>query len=719
MTEPWRERIGDYRLTREIGRGAFGIVYAARQISLNREVALKVLPASLFPDRDTIERFRIEAEAVARLRHPHIVTVHEAGQDGDAHFFSMDLMGGRSLAGVIAERGGMPLPSDLEDSHFTASMDAVMARPPEPSAEQAPPKRPDPPSQEECFDFAAKFVGVAEALHYAHEKGVIHRDVKPSNLVFDEEGRLCLLDFGTAQTRKPPHAAAPASGVLGTPLYASPEQLDAGRGVLGPQTDIYSLGATLYQWATLRPPFVAETYDELRQEVLSGVPAPAHELNPAVPRELSAILAKALARDLGERYASAKDLADDLRRFLRRRPTLAGAAGPWRRLALWSWRSPALAATLAAAVLLGLAAAATLIYILISHQTLMDRVRECFALGAWPECINLADQIPSDAPDWTEAMLLKADCLNQLSRHDERLALYLELLARGPALADRSQLLVGKGKALADLRRQAEAEQAFRQAIDAARGVAAIATAHYELAKFLEDCARDDAALSQYARAVELAPDLAKAQFAYGMLLVKKGRHAEAEPHLVHAVDKSGKEKPKYLAGIAEFYLAWGRPKDALPYADGAIAQAREFGRTRRTAEYQLLKARILAAQQDYKGAIVLLQNAVDQADNRSEALYPLAMAQLRTGKDADARTTANEFLKPKDAIYPAMLWTSLGEPDSALRYFQLLGPDDLARLRETSPALWQEFRRLMADLETKNPAAYRKLAPAIESYLR
>ena len=130
-------------------------------------------------------------------------------------------------------------------------------------------------------------------------------------------------------------------------------------------------------------------------------------------------------------------------------------------------------------------------------------------------------------------------------------------------------------------------------------------------------------------------------------------------------------------------------------------AQAREFGRTRRTAEYQLLKARILAAQQDYKGAIVLLQNAVDQADNRSEALYLLAMAQLRTGKDADARTTANEFLKPKDAIYPAMLWTSLGEPDSALRYFQLLGPDDLARLRETSPALWQEFRRLMADLET------------------
>ncbi|HAK95648.1 MAG TPA: hypothetical protein DCM87_11750 [Planctomycetes bacterium] len=723
MTEQWRERIGDYRLTREIGRGAFGIIYEARQISLNREVALKVLPASLFPDRETIERFRTEAMAVARLRHPHIVTVHEAGQDGDLHYFSMDLMGGRSLADVIAERGGMPLPRELEDSHFTSSMDAIMAQQHEPSAERPssaqPAPAPAPPSREECFDAAAKLAGVADALHYAHEKGVIHQDVKPSNLVFDDEGRLCLLDFGTAQIRKRPHEEEAASGALGTPLYASPEQLDAGRGAIGPQTDVYSLGASLYEWATLRPPFVAEDYHNLRRKVLTETPQPAHEKNPAVPRELSAIIAKALARDPGVRYASAKDFADDLRRFLRRRPTLAGAAGPWRRLVLWSTRSPALAATLAAAVLLGLIAMAGLGYILLSHETLLDRVRAHFALGAWPECMALADQVPSDAPDWPEAMLLKADCLNQLDRHDERLAVYLDLLGHGPGLFDRSQLLMGKAKALADLRRHEDAERAFRQAIDAARDDAAKAAAHYELAKFLDDFSREDAALSEYAHAIELAPDLAKAQFAYGMLLVKKGEHAKAEPHLMHAVAKGGKDKPKYLAGIAEFYLAWGRPKDALRYADGAIAQARDTGRTRRTADYQVLKARILAAQQDYKDAIVLLQNAVDQADNRSEALYLLAMAQLHTGKDADARTTADEFLKPQDAIYPAMLWASLGEPDKALRYFQVLGPDDFARLQSASPALWQDLRRLMADTEAKDPAAYRKLAPAIEPYLR
>ncbi len=736
MSESWREKIGDYRLTRELGRGAFGIVYEACQVGLNRQVALKVLPANLFPDQKSVERFRKEAIAAAQLRHPRIVTVHEAGQEGELCYFSMDLMPGRSLAEVIAERGGLTHPTELEDSHFTSSMHAVMTPADETRAGSCETDAAtQPPACEEVQAIAANIVGVASALHYAHEKGVVHQDVKPSNLVFDDDGNLCLLDFGTAQIRRLRGDQDQATGGLGTPLYASPEQLRSTLGEVGPQTDIYSLGASLYEWLTLRPPFVAQDYAELRHMVLTATPTPPHELNPAVPRTLSAIVCKALARDLDARYATAQDFADDLRRFTRQEPTRAESAGPWRRFVLWRRRNRALAGSLAAAALLTVVVLGGVAYMFSSGQSLLDQARAHFALSAWLKCITFVDQIPGDSPDWPEAIILKAECFNQLERYQERLALYDELLAHHADRFDAHRLLLGRASALADEASAfadegayREAEESFRRAIAAAQNRTDEALAHYEYGRFLDDHGdklgasreekKDVSARAQYEKAIECDPELAKAHFYYGLLVARQGDRAKAEKSLKAAVDRRGEDKPKYLVGIAQFYVEWNKPNEALPYVDRVIELARQSGRARTMADYQVLKAHILVIRGSYEDAIVLLREAAPFTEKRVELLYLLTVAQFEAGKRDDARATAGQFEQPEDAICPAMAWAELGDMKAALRYFGKLRPNDFAAIREKYPILWAKLPRLRDEMKANAPAGYEEVLASIERAL-
>lgn len=290
---------GDYEILREIGRGGMGVVYEARQRRLNRRVAVKMLLAGAWARPDFKPRFRAEAEAAARLRHPAIVTIHEVGELDGQPFIAMELVEGPSLAELIRHQ---PLP----------------------------PAR------------AARYVRlVAEAIAHAHESGVLHRDLKPSNILLDGSDRPRVTDFGLAKQIDSDAALTRPGEVLGSPAYLPPEQVSGKSPTV--TGDVYSLGAILYELLTARPPFVADTIAATLQQVLHAEPVAPRLLNPAVPRDLETICLKCLQKESRGRYASAAELASDLARYEAGQPIVARPVSHAERLLLWSRRNPALA----------------------------------------------------------------------------------------------------------------------------------------------------------------------------------------------------------------------------------------------------------------------------------------------------------------------------------------------------------------------------------------
>ncbi len=358
--------LGDYRILREVGRGGMGVVYEAEQISLGRRLALKVLPFALTLDPRQLQRFKNEARAAAHLDHPHIVPVYAEGCENGVHFYAMPFIEGRSLAEVIRDlQLGRP-PAPLVPTSGTAW------------AEQKPSREgtvvPRAGDSWDDGDLTVQPVGVlsaayataapqyypmvarlgvqaAEALEHAHQCGVIHRDVKPGNLLLDQQGELWVTDFGLAQS----HAAAgltETGDLLGTLRYMSPEQARGQRVPLDPRTDVYSLGATLYELLTLRPPFEGADRETLLRQILNDEPRPPRAVEPSVPVELETIVLKALGKTPAERYGSAQELADDLNRFLRQAPIRARRATLRQRARKWARRHPWVAvASLALCVL--------------------------------------------------------------------------------------------------------------------------------------------------------------------------------------------------------------------------------------------------------------------------------------------------------------------------------------------------------------------------------
>jgi serine/threonine protein kinase len=357
---PQGRRLGDFELLREIGRGGMGVVYEARQVSLNRPVALKVLGPALGLSPTAIERFRREAEAAARLHHTNIVPVYTTGEQHGVHFYAMELIDGPSLDRVLAQlRQGSA--SDSLTLPTSAGPAAVAPTAPyQPAPAGAGPAAAGTSSSlgsdSQYFDTVARLTAeVADALEYAHRAGVIHRDVKPANLLLDPAGRLSVNDFGLARVLERPGMTMTGEFV-GTPAYMSPEQITAGRVPIDSRTDIYSLGATLYELLTLRPPFAGDRRDQILAQVLQKDPTPPRRLNPKVPRDLDTICLKALDKDPARRYQTAAAMADDLRAFVNRFAIKARRAGSVARLRKWVRRNPALSAALAGAVALALLA---------------------------------------------------------------------------------------------------------------------------------------------------------------------------------------------------------------------------------------------------------------------------------------------------------------------------------------------------------------------------
>lgn len=313
-------RVGPYRLLAEIGRGGQGVVHLAEDTRIARRVALKVLPrAALLLSEDSRRRLRREAEVISRLDHPGLCGIYDAVIEDDLAYIAMPFVEGRTLAAVIAdareERGG--------DSALPV----------------APAREPD------LLRLLRFFEEAARALHSAHEAGVIHRDVKPANLMVTGEGRPVWLDFGQARSAEGDAAALTLSGeVFGTPAYMSPEQV-AGE-PLDRRTDVWSLGVTLFEALSQQRPFEASTAHGLLAAIRDGEPRRIRELSPSVGVELSVVLATAMERDLTRRYKSALDLADDLARLRRREPIRARPASRALRMRRWIQRYPVLFALL-------------------------------------------------------------------------------------------------------------------------------------------------------------------------------------------------------------------------------------------------------------------------------------------------------------------------------------------------------------------------------------
>ncbi len=305
--------LGDYELLEEIGRGGQGVVYRARQKSLNRTVALKVIGLGQWATKAHLKRFRLEAEAAASLKHPCIVPIHEVAERDGCCYFSMNLVEGGQLDEVV-RREPMPIPRAAE----------LIAK-------------------------------LARTVHYAHEHGILHRDIKPGNVLLDAKGEPHLTDFGLARLIETESTVTRTMEVLGTPSYMAPEQAVGNNAAVGSATDVYGLGAVFYQLLTGQPPFAGGTTFETIKLLLDTEPRPPRLLNPKIDRDLSTICLKCLEKDPQRRYSSALALAEDLERWLKHEPIQARRTAIFTRASKWVRRNPTSA--LLAACLVALAAA--------------------------------------------------------------------------------------------------------------------------------------------------------------------------------------------------------------------------------------------------------------------------------------------------------------------------------------------------------------------------
>ncbi len=335
VEEPIRKTLGDFEIIRELGRGGMGVVYEARQKSLKRTVALKVLSSGLGLSSKAILRFCREAEAAGKLHHTNIVPIYTTGQDRGVHFYAMELIDGPSLDAVIREvRSESNARENDGQSDRTDELPAwvketaLFTGPKTKSPGQdSGPTRVTSSSQirqssvvsgRSYFDHVATMIAdVAEALDHAHEHGVIHRDIKPSNLLLAPDGRLSVTDFGLARMLEQPGMTM-SGEFVGSPLYMSPEQITAGRVSLDHRTDIYSLGATLYELLALQPPFPGQTRDQVLSQILHKDAVSPRKLNRRIPVDLDTICMKAIDKDPDRRYQTAGQLANDLRKYVNR-----------------------------------------------------------------------------------------------------------------------------------------------------------------------------------------------------------------------------------------------------------------------------------------------------------------------------------------------------------------------------------------------------------------
>ncbi len=553
---PEGRMLGDYRLLREIGRGGMAVVYEAEQVSLGRHVALKVLPFAAVLDPKHLQRFKNEAQAAAHLHHPHIVPVHAVGCERGVHYYAMQYVEGQSLAVAIREmRGGGAGegPKTPVSSHGS--------------------------NREPAYIRMAAALGVqaAEALDHAHQLGIVHRDVKPGNLLVDQAGTLWITDFGLAHSMKDVGLTITGE-LLGTIRYMSPEQALAKRVPIDHRTDVYSLGATLYELFTLEPAFPGDDPHLVIQDIAFKEPVLPRRLNPALPRDLETVVLKAMSKDPGGRYATAQEMADDLGRYLENRPIEAKRPGPFRRAAKWGRRHRALVAAAAGVLLLAVAGLATGTALLWREKKQTWREQEHTKVAFERAEANLALALRA----------LDQIYLDEAEGHPKiREGLTRGLLERGLGFYEEfarenshNQGVAGSvgdahlraGLIFRKLGQEARAEEALDRAISTYRALIRRwpedPRPHLNLGRAFGAKGDLDGAIVSYREAIRLKPDYAGAHSNLGNALTAKGDPDSA----IHECREAIRLKPDHAGAHTNL----GNALTAKGDPDGAIASYRD-----------------------------------------------------------------------------------------------------------------------------------------------
>jgi serine/threonine protein kinase len=477
------DAIGDFDVVREIGRGGMGVVYEARQRALDRRVALKVLHGIGRSNPQAVERFRREAASAARLAHPNIIQVYAFGEAGGFHYIAMEYVDGPSLDRVLVD-GRCPdlAASHVETLRFTDTSDPTLKLPVERlPAGRRPPPHPCPAGgaerRKELESYIRILIEAARGLHAAHEVGVLHRDVKPANILIDSGGHVKLADFGLARNEAAGDTVTASGEVLGTLAYMSPEQVSPRRTPVTRRSDVYALGVTLYEIVAGQRPFEHPTAHVVMHMIQTAEPVRPRRLDPTVPRDLETICLKAIEKDPERRYPTALEFAEDLERYLRDEPILARPAGTFTQLARFIRRR-----RISLAVSALLAAAAVVIAVLVWR----DRVKEAETQerqlewnrkdarqkleaslmrtlgGQAGEVLAMLDAAEKLDPDLSDVYLHRGLLYFNLDQPDRALADIDRGLAKFPADA---ALLFARGTVLRFMGRESEA----RAALDAAR----------------------------------------------------------------------------------------------------------------------------------------------------------------------------------------------------------------------------------------------------------
>ena len=399
---PEPQSFGHFRLLKELGRGAQGVVWLAEDTLLRRKVALKMLLGSGLQSKATRDRFEREAKVASRLEHPGICGVHEVGEVDGVPYMSMQYLRGTTLAARIEEARAQRRGESTGADPTTRSLADAASLP----------------------EVLRILESTARALHAAHEAGLLHRDVKPANVMITPDGNPVILDFGLARdVADQGNTLTETGAILGTPAYLAPEQIVADRAQIDRRTDVYALGVALYECLTLERPFEAKAFDQLFHQILHGTPKNPRSLNQRIPRELGTVIEVAMERDRGRRYASALDFAEDLRRIRAFEPIRAQAPGPWTRLRKWSQRKPAQAVAAAAAALFLLVAAGTLAtQAVIARRVLRDhlvRAERLHAQGDFAGALEAVAAARERDPGSNEALELTVRLERERDRASE------------------------------------------------------------------------------------------------------------------------------------------------------------------------------------------------------------------------------------------------------------------------------------------------------------
>jgi serine/threonine protein kinase len=635
--------LGDYRIIREIGRGGMGVVYEAQQISLRRRVALKVLPFAAMLDPRQLQRFQNEAQAAACLHHRNIVPVYAVGCERGVHYYAMQYIEGQSLDGLIRQ---FRQDDRQAEGPATSSEHGAVASPAEatPALAALSTKRSNRDSSR--FRTVAQLgLQAAEALDYAHQQGIVHRDVKPANLLVDMHGTLWITDFGLARCQGE-SGLTHTGDLLGTLRYMSPEQARGNPGLVDLRTDVYGLGATLYELLTLQPAFTAKDRQRLLQQITSDEPCLPRRLNKSLPVELETIVLKTLAKAPHERYTSAQELADDLRRFLDDKPIRARRPNLIEKAQRWTRRHHGLIAAGIVVLLTALAAlwigntrlarqrdvseqrrrqareAVDVMYTQVAqewlaHQPHLELKQKEFLVKALEFYKEFANQVTSNPELRLEAARAGhrvADIEHKLGRLDEAQTAYRQVVpvlrqmaaddsASGtPAAEEFARCLNDWGNLCRDSEQLVEAEQAYQEALPILAKLAKEET---------QNCALWDA--------------LAGCTMNHGLTLEALGRREEAKTSFTHALtiltklaadDKDNAGYQHDLAScqcnLAALLRNAGRLAEAKQYYEKSLTAWLEL--TRQYPVRPVYRQALAAAYQGY-GTLLLIQTRSPDAE--------------------------------------------------------------------------------------------------------